>query len=119
MDRRRGSLERFSARKRRDLRESRAASLRATGSADTFSADIEGVDGHASARPFEEDEKTFSEEFNGLKPKEVFLEFEEKPIASASLAQVYKAKTKMGEDVAVKIQQRPVARFFVGRPRDY
>ena len=52
----------------------------------------------ASARPFEEDEKTFSEEFNGLKPKEVFLEFEEKPIASASLAQVYKAKTKMGED---------------------
>ena len=30
----------------------------------------------ASARPFEEDEKTFSEEFNGLKPKEVFLEFE-------------------------------------------
>ena len=66
----------------------------------------------ASARPFEEDEKTFSEEFNGLKPKEVFLEFEEKPIASASLAQVYKAKTKMGEDVAVKIQQRPVARFL-------
>ena len=45
MDRRRGSLERFSARKRRDLRESRAASLRATGSADAFSADIEGVDG--------------------------------------------------------------------------
>ncbi len=66
----------------------------------------------ASSRPFEEDEKTFSEEFNGLKPKEVFLEFEEKPIASASLAQVYKAKTKMGEDVAVKIQQRPVARFL-------
>ena len=66
----------------------------------------------ASSRPFEEDEKTFSEEFNGLKPKDVFLEFDEKPIASASLAQVYKAKTKMGEDVAVKIQQRPVARFL-------
>ena len=48
----------------------------------------------ASSRPFEEDEKTFSEEFNGLKPKDVFLEFDEKPIASASLAQVYKAKTR-------------------------
>ena len=37
--------KRFSARKRRDLRESWAASLRATGGADAFSADTEGVDG--------------------------------------------------------------------------
>ena len=66
----------------------------------------------ASSRPYEEDEKTFREEFNGLGPRDVFAEFDEKPIASASLAQVYKAKTKMGESVAVKIQQRPVARFL-------
>lgn len=35
--------------------------------------------------------------------KNLFLEFSEKPIASASIAQVYKCKTKDHEDVAVKI----------------
>jgi ubiquinone biosynthesis protein len=34
---------------------------------------------------------------------EVFLEFDETPIAAASIAQVHKAKLKTGEEVAVKI----------------
>mgnify|MGYP001222845473 CR=1 FL=1 len=37
--------------------------------------------------------------------EEVFMEFNEKPIASASLSEVFKAKLKTGERVAVKVQR--------------
>lgn len=36
---------------------------------------------------------------------EVFEEISEEPVAAASLAQVYKAKLKTGETVAVKVQR--------------
>jgi ubiquinone biosynthesis protein len=49
-------------------------------------------------------ENTFLSEFN-KKPSEIFKEFNEKPIASASVAQVHKAKLNSGEIVAVKIQR--------------
>jgi len=42
----------------------------------------------------------------GREPEEIFLEFDEKPAASASLAQVYFARLRLGGDrVAVKIQK--------------
>jgi len=37
--------------------------------------------------------------------KEVFKEFSKEPIASASIAQVHKARLKTGEEVAVKVQR--------------
>ena len=52
--------------------------LCATGRAGAFREILRVLMDDASSRPFEEDEKTFSEEFNGLKPKDVFLEFDEK-----------------------------------------
>lgn len=39
----------------------------------------------------------------GGPPEQIFGEFDETPIASASIAQVYKARLKSGEDVIVKV----------------
>ena len=47
-------------------------------------------------------EQIFLEEFNAT-PSQMFNDFEETPIAAASLAQVHKATTKDGEKVAVKV----------------
>ncbi|NJM46272.1 MAG: AarF/ABC1/UbiB kinase family protein [Alkalinema sp. RU_4_3] len=47
----------------------------------------------------------FIEEELGARPEELFEELSEKPIAAASLGQVYKGKLKTGETVAVKVQR--------------
>lgn len=43
---------------------------------------------------------------------EVFKEFEEKPIAAASIGQVHKARLKTGELVAVKVQRPDIKKTF-------
>ncbi len=53
---------------------------------------------------FESIKKVVEEELNSPL-KELFLEFNEKPIASASIAQVHQAKLKDGTLVAVKVQK--------------
>lgn len=59
----------------------------------------------APALPFEVVERVFREDFDGLHPSQVFAEFEMLPVASASIAQVHKARLHNGEVVAVKIQK--------------
>ncbi|EJU01669.1 ABC1-domain-containing protein [Dacryopinax primogenitus] len=55
--------------------------------------------------PYEDVEKVFKKEF-GITPEEAFEVFERRAIASASIAQVHKAKLKdTGEWVAVKVQK--------------
>ena len=54
-----------------------------------------------------EDVKRIVEEESGKKLEELFEHFEERPIASASLGQVHKARLRStGETVAVKVQHR-------------
>jgi predicted unusual protein kinase regulating ubiquinone biosynthesis (AarF/ABC1/UbiB family) len=52
----------------------------------------------------------FIEEELGAPPQEVYEEISEKPIAAASLGQVYKGKLKTGEEVAIKVQRPDLIR---------
>ena len=52
----------------------------------------------------------FIKEELGKIPQEIFAELSEKPIAAASLGQVYRGRLKTGEEVAVKVQRPDLMR---------
>eukprot|EP00127_Corallochytrium_limacisporum_P004931 Clim_evm5s195 gene=Clim_evmTU5s195 len=61
--------------------------------------------------PFKQVQKAFRREFKAPL-EDFFIEFAEKPLAAASLAQVHKATTRDGREVAVKVQYPFLDRLF-------
>lgn len=76
-----------------------------------FSAELLKLRGKTLPAPFSEIQNIFVEE-SGETVGKFFSEFGDEPIASASIAQVYKAKLHNGETVAVKIQRPDTIKVF-------
>ena len=69
-----------------------------------YAAELENLQDRVSPISFEEVKSTIEKEF-GKSINQLFLNFEKKPIASASISQVHRATLKTGEKVAVKVQR--------------
>lgn len=74
---------------------------------DQYMNALESLQDDAPSSDFKET-KAFIEQELGNSITSVFSEFNETPIASASIGQVYRAKLKSGEDVAVKVQHQNI-----------
>lgn len=70
----------------------------------SFTAELSRLQDQVPPFPFEQ-VKTQIERGLGRPLEELFASFEEKPLASASMAQVHVAKLTSGEDVVVKVQR--------------
>lgn len=69
-----------------------------------WTAELEKLHNHVSAVEWTEIEAQLVEDL-GAHPHEVFLEFNSTPIAAASIAQIYKARLKTGQEVVLKVRR--------------
>ncbi len=71
---------------------------------EAFRRELEGLQDRIPPRAYRDIEARLREDLGGRAPREVFAEFDETPVASASIAQVHRARLRTGEAVAVKVQ---------------
>jgi ubiquinone biosynthesis protein len=76
-----------------------------------FSKEFEKLQDKVKPFPFKEVKKIIEEELKQPISK-TFPTFSEKPVASASMAQVHKAKLVSGEEVAVKVQRPNIKKII-------
>lgn len=69
-----------------------------------YITELSKLQDEAPSFPFEEAKAIFVEEF-GQDIEEIFEIIDEKPLASASVAQVHRGKLKTGEEVVLKVQR--------------
>nr|WP_174506119.1 AarF/UbiB family protein [Acinetobacter sp. Marseille-Q1620] len=70
-----------------------------------FVEEFQGCLDQTPSLPFSYVEEVLASEFAGRDLTEIFASIEEKPLASASIAQVHAAKLVSGEDVVIKVQK--------------
>ena len=77
---------------------------------DEFRAGLEGLQDQVPPRPFGQIRARIEEDLGGP-PDRIFAELEVTPIASASIAQVHRARLHDGTPVAVKVQHHDLERL--------
>src|SRR5215467_7164111 len=65
--------------------------------------ELEALQDDVPPTSFKKIAATFKDAFDGKNPEDVFVKFEEEPIAAASLGQVHEARNAAGDRLAVKI----------------
>ena len=76
-----------------------------------YCKEFEKLQDQVPAFPFSQVKKIVEEEL-GKPLSEIFSHFEEKPIGSASIGQVHRAKLKDGKEVVVKVQRPDIQELF-------
>ena len=77
----------------------------------SYAKELEGLLDKVPPFPYTDVKKVIEDEF-GKPIKQIFSSFDKKPIASASVSQVHKAKLKNGDIVAVKIQRPDIRKIM-------
>ena len=75
------------------------------------SKQLECLQDNVAPLPFSQIEQTLEEEL-GKPWKKVFSSLEKKPLASASVAQVHRARLRSGKEVVVKVQRPGISRMM-------
>lgn len=75
-----------------------------------FATEFKKLHDSVTPLPFREIESELKQRFSNL--GDVFLNIDERPLATASIAQVHSARLKNGKDVVIKVQRPGIVKFI-------